>query len=290
MEDLFYHVVIRGYNRNNIFENPEDKIHCLNLAVKHFKEYVRCHAFVIMDNHAHWLLSTQEKNKLGKFMQELQSNFTRYYRSTYLNPDPVFQGRYYATLLSDPKAVKNVFFYIHLNPANTKKPSQYDQYLWSSISWYIADGGENQKNMSFDCEQLWESLRQHIQIGAICKLFNTNADYCKSTFRNHFKQQLLLKQPDADMAFETSPRQAEQIKAMRIIEQYFKKAGSPTQFSSFNRTNIDIFFAKIHKFVRDQIILQIYEEVNLGWRGIASLVRCSPSTVRYVVNKRKQPQ
>ena len=70
----FYHIMIRGVNKQIIFNNDEDRILFLRL-MKHYKKKWKCkiHAYCLMDNHVHILFEDKEF-LISDFMRDITSH------------------------------------------------------------------------------------------------------------------------------------------------------------------------------------------------------------------------
>lgn len=132
-----YHVMIRGINRQSIFEDEEDKSTFLSLLVR-YKQ--KCHfkllGYCLMGNHAHLLI------KLGDF--ELQSVFRRlntayayYFNMKYDRTGHLFQDRYKSEPVTSDKQLHQVLRYIHLNPVKAGICSNPEKYKDSSYRDYM---------------------------------------------------------------------------------------------------------------------------------------------------------
>ena len=94
------HVIVRGNNRNEIFCADEgyhfylDKLH--QACDKHGCDI---HAYVLMTNHVHLLITPHEEQSLGKTMQTLGRYYVQYYNYSYQRSGTLWEGRYKATLV-----------------------------------------------------------------------------------------------------------------------------------------------------------------------------------------------
>ena len=100
----------------------------------HWKLY----AYVIMSNHYHLCLKTEEAN-LQQGMQWLQSVFANRFNRYRSSVGHVFQGRYKALLIGGDSGFLEVVNYIHLNPvrAGIVPLSQLRSYRLSSFSKFL---------------------------------------------------------------------------------------------------------------------------------------------------------
>jgi REP element-mobilizing transposase RayT len=135
----FYHVISRGNQRQNIFHDKSDNQAYLNRLEHYRKKYqVTVYAFVLMSNHIHLLVETQD-TPLSKFMQGLQFTYTQYYNRKYSKAGHLFQGRYKAILCDRDTYLLELVRYLHLNPSRMKRRVDPWKYPWSSHRAYIGD-------------------------------------------------------------------------------------------------------------------------------------------------------
>lgn len=134
-ETAIYHVIVRGNNRAQIFLQEEEKRKYLQIVADYRERYgFHLYAYVIMDNHAHFLIQV-EKVELAKIMQGIQQRYTRYYNQSYGRSGHAFEQRYKAKLCSDEKYLLTVLCYIHQNPVKAGLTDGVN-YRWSSHSMY----------------------------------------------------------------------------------------------------------------------------------------------------------
>ena len=114
--DTAHHVVARGVNGGRIFRDGYDKRKYLKrfgkLAVEHG---IRVHAFCLMNNHMHWILTPPSKHALAKFFQRLHTAWAIYYNRRYGRTGHLFQNRYFSSPL-DWKHFWTAIRYVETNP------------------------------------------------------------------------------------------------------------------------------------------------------------------------------
>ncbi len=112
----------RGDRQNLIYRDGRDKeIYLETLAEACSRCGWRIHAFVLMDNHYHFLLETPSAN-LVEGMKWLQGTYTQRFNSRHKEWGHLFQGRYKALLVDGGSGdyFAMVASYIHLNPARAR--------------------------------------------------------------------------------------------------------------------------------------------------------------------------
>ncbi len=90
------------------------------------------HAYVLMTNHVHLLMTPYSENSISKVMQSLGRYYVQYFNYQYDRTGTLWEGRYKATLLDSEQYLLVCSRYIELNPVRAKMVSHADEYPWSS--------------------------------------------------------------------------------------------------------------------------------------------------------------
>ena len=147
-----YHVMLRGINRQDIFEDAEDYMSFTKIlaAVQDKLEddlvtkTTTCHiyAYCLMPNHVHLLLC--EKNwEVGDVMKSIASSYVFYYNKKYGRIGHLFQDRYKSEPCNTPEYFFTLFRYIHQNPVKAGLIKLAQDYQYSSwLNDYLGFGQE----------------------------------------------------------------------------------------------------------------------------------------------------
>jgi len=136
-EGAFYHVITRGNQRQKIFKDKDDFLKYLEILSNYKTRYKYfLYAFILMNNHVHLLIETQEI-PLSKILQGINQSYTTYFNRKYKTLGHLFQGRYKAILCDRDEYLLSLVKYIHLNPVRAKIVKTPDEYQWSSHHSYI---------------------------------------------------------------------------------------------------------------------------------------------------------
>ena len=136
-EGAFYHVITRGNQRQKIFKDKDDFLKYLEILFNYKIRYKYfLYAYVLMNNHIHLLVETQE-TPLSKILQGINQSYTTYFNRKYKTVGHLFQGRYKAILCDRDEYLLSLVKYIHLNPVRAKIVKFPDKYQWSSQHSYI---------------------------------------------------------------------------------------------------------------------------------------------------------
>jgi putative transposase len=171
----FYHVLNRGVDKRTIVQDNSDRLRFLqglylyndlhlvdrnvrrlskqSTFVRPRKQLVHIHAFCLMDNHYHLLLSPVDDDpiNLSAFMRKLNMGYSKYFNEKYDRSGALWQGKYKAILMERDEHFLYIPYYIHLNALDTKMPEWRDgkvknitaalafmnEYKWSSYLSYL---------------------------------------------------------------------------------------------------------------------------------------------------------
>ncbi len=127
------HVIQRGNNRDIIFVADED-YHFYLEKLKDACQKYQCeiHAYVLMTNHVHLLITPNVENGISKVMQSLGRFYVQYFNHQYQRTGTLWEGRYKATLLDSEQYLLTCSRYIELNPVRAEMVLYAAEYPWSS--------------------------------------------------------------------------------------------------------------------------------------------------------------
>tara|TARA_R110002050_G_scaffold71891_3_gene154663 strand:+ start:49679 stop:50401 length:723 start_codon:yes stop_codon:yes gene_type:complete len=133
IKDCPQHIIQRGNNRQATFFADEDYTVYLD-KLKDFsvKYQVKVHAYVLMTNHVHLLLSTEHDGAISKMMQSIGRYFVLYINNTYQRTGTLWEGRYKSTLVDSDNYLFTVMRYIEMNPVRAGMVDHPEEYPWSS--------------------------------------------------------------------------------------------------------------------------------------------------------------
>ncbi|WP_458735130.1 transposase [Zobellella taiwanensis] len=127
------HVVQRGNNRQPCFFCDEDRgfyIKVLGEVLERFE--VALHAYVLMTNHVHLLMTPASEQGISRVMQCLGRSYVGYVNQRYRRTGTLWEGRHKASLIDTEPYLLNCQRYIELNPVRAGMAEQPGQYHWSS--------------------------------------------------------------------------------------------------------------------------------------------------------------
>ena len=132
-----HHVIQRGNNRQPIFASSADYQTLLDLLDENAKKFgVAIHAYVLMSNHFHLLVTPQTADGLPQMMQAVGRRYVRYFNDRQKRSGTLWEGRYKSTLIQSERYLLACMSYIDLNPVRAGLVAQVRDYPWSSYGHY----------------------------------------------------------------------------------------------------------------------------------------------------------
>lgn len=128
------HVIQRGNNRSVSFVAAEDYRYYGEVLCE-ASARARCaiHAYVMMGNHVHLLLTPADEGGPARMMQALGRRYVRYFNGRYARTGTLWEGRYRSTLVDSHSYFFACSRYIELNPVRARIVEHAAQYPWSSF-------------------------------------------------------------------------------------------------------------------------------------------------------------
>ena len=127
------HIVQRGNDRQPTFFADADRVRYLT-DLNEIALRVGCHvhAYVLMTNHVHLLVTPTERGQVAHVMQSLGRRYVRYINDRYRRTGTLWEGRYKACPVQDSTHVLRCYRYIELNPLRAAMVTDPGNYPWSS--------------------------------------------------------------------------------------------------------------------------------------------------------------
>ena len=127
------HVVQRGNNRMATFHHAADR-ECYREALDRASRRFGCaiHAYVLMTNHVHLLITPDDDSGPSHMMQSIGRKYVRYVNGRYERTGTLWEGRFKSSLVYSERYFLTCSRYIELNPVRAQIVAEPDQYPWSS--------------------------------------------------------------------------------------------------------------------------------------------------------------
>lgn len=127
------HVIQRGNNRAACFLKEEDRMFYLfHLSRVLPRAGCLLHAYCLMTNHVHLLLTAREVTGCGLLMKSIGELYARYFNKSYSRTGYLWEGRFKSCLVESEDYVLACYRYIELNPVRAGLAMRPDEYPWSS--------------------------------------------------------------------------------------------------------------------------------------------------------------
>ena len=138
------HIIQRGNNREPCFYSIEDHLQYLDdLKQSASKYHCRIHAYVLMTNHVHLLVTPMIENGVSQMMQALGRRYVQYFNKTHNRKGALWQGRYKSSLIDSDIYLLTCMCYIELNPVRAQMVVHPGDYKWSSYQGNAQGGDDN---------------------------------------------------------------------------------------------------------------------------------------------------
>lgn len=127
------HIIQRGNNRQACFFADEDYRFYLDWLQDYAgKTGCRIHAYVLMTNHVHLLVSSAAADGVGALMKALGQRYVQYVNRTYRRSGTLWEGRFRSCLTQQEQYLLACQRYIELNPVRAGMVEHPAEYPWSS--------------------------------------------------------------------------------------------------------------------------------------------------------------
>ena len=190
------HVIQRGNNRSACFFAEDDYQFYLDHLGEACQKYaVELHAYVLMTNHVHLLMTPKNGEGPSQVMKQLGQRYVQYVNRTYQRSGTLWEGRFRSCLVGEEDYFLGCHRYVELNPVRAGMVEHPGAYRWSSYghnaqglgnAWirphtlYIGLGRNPQSRQ----EAYRELFRHHLDAGLVDQIRTaTNGGFVLGTER-----------------------------------------------------------------------------------------------------------
>src|SRR5438876_8150052 len=139
------HIVQRGHDHGNCFRHDTDYlVYLANLRDLCAKTRCVLHAYCLMTNHVHLLLTPPDATSCSNLMRDLGQRYVQYFNRRHGRTGTLWEGRFRSCLVDSARYVLGCYRYIEMNPARAGMVATPSAYQWSS---YNANVGRQQSSM-----------------------------------------------------------------------------------------------------------------------------------------------
>lgn len=135
------HVLQRGHNRSACFSDEGEFELYLGLLGEFCAQAgCRLHAYVLMTNHVHLLLTPEHARSVTELMSRVNQRFVQHVNRKRERTGSLWEGRFKSSLIDSERYFFSCQRYIELNPVRAQMVDQPGRYKWSSYGFNA--GGE----------------------------------------------------------------------------------------------------------------------------------------------------
>ena len=195
------HIITRGVDRQAAFFHEQD----YRLYLKALQEAATTndcliHAYVLMTNHVHLLVTPGSERSLPLLMQAMGRNYVQRLNVRYARSGPLWEGRYKASLVQDSNYFLACQRYIELNPVRAHMVVAPADYPYSSYA-HNACGFDDALLTPHACyldlaadrsarQQAYRRLFRDILDDELLARIRKSTNACGVIGDNHFKEQI----------------------------------------------------------------------------------------------------
>ncbi|MEM0953188.1 MAG: transposase [Pseudomonadota bacterium] len=199
------HLIQRGNNRGVVFFDESDyQVYLESLGGAATKFGVSIHAYVLMTNHVHLLVTPTDRSGVSRMMQQLGREYVAYVNFTYRRTGTLWEGRFKACPVQTERYLLSCYRYIEMNPVRAGMVARPSEYLWSSFH-FNADGKSDllltphaaYLSLGMACEQRMLTYREmffrsagEYEIAEVRACTQTGTPYGNQRFRQQIESAL----------------------------------------------------------------------------------------------------
>lgn len=127
------HLIQRGHNRRACFRQTSDYyVYLMNLRDLARNFGCQIHAFCLMTNHVHLLLTPPDSDACSSLMKRLGQRYAQYFNREHSQSGTIWEGRFRSCIAESARYVLACYRYIELNPIRARMVATAREYDWSS--------------------------------------------------------------------------------------------------------------------------------------------------------------
>jgi putative transposase len=131
--DIALHIVQRGHNRRDCFREETDYlVYLSNLRCLLSRTGCALHAYCLMTNHVHLLLTPSSPQACALLMRNQGQRYVQYFNRRYGRRGTLWEGRYKSSLIHSASYLMRTYRYIERNPVRAEMVASPCEYPWSS--------------------------------------------------------------------------------------------------------------------------------------------------------------
>ncbi|MEO8562697.1 MAG: transposase [bacterium] len=128
------HIIQRGNNRSTCFVCDDDReMYLQTLHRASLISECAIHAYVLMSNHVHMLVTPAAARAAGHMMQTLGQRYVRYFNERYARSGTLWEGRFRSMAIDSDQYFLACSRYVETNPVRAGMAASPERYRWSSF-------------------------------------------------------------------------------------------------------------------------------------------------------------
>ena len=132
-DNVCYHIIARGNQRQKIFINVSDYNYYVRLLKKYKTKFnIAIYGFCLMPNHVHFIVQPGESNCLSHFMKGLNQTYAQYFNERYQKCGHLWQERFKSIIIDKENYLFDCIKYVEFNPVRAELAKSPSAYHWSS--------------------------------------------------------------------------------------------------------------------------------------------------------------
>jgi putative transposase len=134
LPEVAVHIIQRGNNRGACFHADSDYL----VYLQHLRELsgkfdCSVHAYCLMPNHVHLLLTPRSPDSCTGLMRDLGQRYVQYFNRRHRRTGTLWEGRFRSCIAESARYVLACYRYIELNPVRAALVADPRAYPWSSF-------------------------------------------------------------------------------------------------------------------------------------------------------------
>ena len=135
IEGLPLHITHRGHNKAACFFGPADHATYAHMLAEHAAEHeCAVHAYVLMTNHVHLLVTPESPENASRLMKVLAQRHTQHINKSRQRSGSLWEGRFRSCIIDSDTYLLRCHRYIELNPVRAAMVKHPSDYPWSSFN------------------------------------------------------------------------------------------------------------------------------------------------------------
>lgn len=140
LENVCYHVIARGNQKQQVFIEEADYEKYLRLLRKYKMRYrFKLYGYCLMNNHIHLIIDPAKPCQIAKIMQGLNLSYSIWFNTKYDKIGHLWQDRFKSIIIQKDEYLITCINYIETNPVRGNIVTEPLKYPWSSYKSRFLD-------------------------------------------------------------------------------------------------------------------------------------------------------